>query len=473
LEDSLIHHLTFTLRHNAGISADRALPISHDYYQSYIFPAIEAICEKYKNYDVCIEKLTIDMTGTAIEDLTAKIAATLEEKIIEEISVLTTAKTDNAGTPGQKTDRWSILIHYLQTGALPWYHTNGPKYNIEKIIQGLFSEPVVDISQRNHDFFRLLVLNQNALLRFLYLANETVLDKLTHTAFVAAGASNLYNIYERYTVKLDSLPKKELKKMVFEAMLPSFFAAEMRLGEIIALLCKKVAQKINSPVLEKTLQKLSIPADPSTQMEHLMKTLVKQLAGNKTPWSAQSEVIEKTECHSTLDLEAEKRIMIANAGLVILHPMFENLFQHVGLTERHGHFTSEASRHRAVHLLHALTGITGKHYEHWLPLNKIICGMEVNMPVDPAFRIKKQEREEINDLLKAVLTHWSALKSTSIRGLQESFIRRRGTIEKSGNDWMVRVENTGIDLLLNDLPWHVQIIKLPWNNNIIYVEWNH
>lgn len=95
------------------------------------------------------------------------------------------------------------------------------------------------------------------------------------------------------------------------------------------------------------------------------------------------------------------------------------------------------------------------------------------MPVDPAFRIKKQEREELNDLLKAVLTHWRALKSTSIRGLQESFIRRRGTIEKNDNDWIVRVENTGIDILLNDLPWSVQIMKFPWNNYIIFVEWSH
>ncbi len=473
MEDSLIHHLTFTLRHNAGISADRALPISHDCYQSYIFPAIEAVCEKYKNYDVCIEKLTIDMTGTAIEDLTVKIAATLEEKIIEEISVLTTAKKDNAGTPGQKTDRWPILIHYLQTGTLPWNYTLDPKDKIEKIIKELFSEPSVDISQRNKDFFRLLVHNQYALLRFLYLANETVLDKLTHTAFVSAGASGLYCIFEQYAMKLDSSPKKELKKMVFEAILPSFFTAEMRTGEIMALLYESVSQKINYPARQTTWQKSPLPDDPSSQMEHVMKTLVKQLAGNKTPWPAQSEVIEKPECHSTLDLEAEKRIMIANAGLVILHPMFKNLFQQSGLIDSQDHFKSEALRLRAVHLLHALTGITGKHFEHWLPLNKIICGMEINMPVNPAFRIKKQEREEINDLLKAVLSHWSVLKSTSIRGLQESFIRRRGTIEKSGNDWIVRVENTGIDLLLNDLPWRVQIIKLPWNNNIIYVEWNH
>ncbi|HOH84945.1 MAG TPA: contractile injection system tape measure protein, partial [Bacteroidales bacterium] len=157
----------------------------------------------------------------------------------------------------------------------------------------------------------------------------------------------------------------------------------------------------------------------------------------------------------------------------ILHPLFENLFQHVGLIDGHGLFKSEASRHRAVHLLHSLTGIAGKHFEYRLPLNKIICGMDINMPLDPAFRIKKQEREELNDLLKAMLTHWSALKSTSIRGLQESFIRRRGTIEKSGNDWIVRVENTGIDILLNDLPWGVQIMKFPWNNYIIFVEWNH
>lgn len=473
MKNNLINQLTCSIKHPAGTSPGKALPLSQEYYQSYIYPAIEAVCEKYKNYDVCIEKLTIDMTGTSIEDLTGKIAATLEEKIIEEISVLATAKTENTGLPLQENDLWHSLIHYLKTGTLPWNYTMDSKNNIEKIIQGLFSDPIDDISERNQDFFRLLVQNPYALRRFLYLVDETVLDRLIHTAFASAGASNLCKIFEQYTVKPDSLPKKELKKMVFEAMLPSYFTANMRHGEIIARLCEQVAQKIKSPALEKTLQTSFTSTDPSSQMEHLMKVLVKHLAENKITGPAQSEIIDKPESLSTLDRESEKRIMIANAGLVIMHPLFENLFQQVGLIDEHGHFKSEASRHRAVHLLHTLTGLTGKHFEYLLPLNKIICGMDMNMPVDPAFRIKKQEREELNDLLKAVLTHWRALKSTSIRGLQESFIRRRGTIEKNDNDWIVRVENTGIDILLNDLPWSVQIMKFPWNNYIIFVEWSH
>jgi len=473
LKESLIHNLTVTLRHPAGTSTDKALPLSQEYYQSYIYPAIEAVCEKYKNYDVSIEKLTIDMAGTTVKDLAVKISATLEEKIIEEISALTAAKPRNTSIPLQKTDLWHALIHYLKTGTLPWNYTIDSKDNIEKIIQGLFSEPPVADNPHLQAIFKVLFQDKYALQRFYYIADEKFLDKLTHKAFATAGASDLYTIFERFAVKLDSFPKKEIKKVIFEGILPSSFAANMRLGEIIALLYEKAAQKTKSPALEKTLQTSSTSTDPSSQMEYLMKVLIKHLAENKISWPAQSEIIYKPESLSTLDPEAEKRVMIANAGLVILHPLFENLFQHVGLIDGHGLFKSEASRHRAVHLLHSLTGIAGKHFEYRLPLNKIICGMDINMPLDPAFRIKKQEREELNDLLKAMLTHWSALKSTSIRGLQESFIRRRGTIEKSGNDWIVRVENTGIDILLNDLPWGVQIMKFPWNNYIIFVEWNH
>ena len=95
------------------------------------------------------------------------------------------------------------------------------------------------------------------------------------------------------------------------------------------------------------------------------------------------------------------------------------------------------------------------------------------MPINPSFRIKKQEKEEINELLKAVLTHWNVLKSSSVKGLQESFIQRKGTMEKSGNDWIVRVENTGIDVLLDDLPWSIHILKFSWNPYIIHVEWKH
>ncbi|HPB24303.1 MAG TPA: contractile injection system tape measure protein, partial [Bacteroidales bacterium] len=175
--------MTVTLRHPAGTSTDKALPLSQEYYQSYIYPAIEAVCEKYKNYDVSIEKLTIDMAGTTVKDLAVKISATLEEKIIEEISALTAAKPRNTSIPLQKTDLWHALIHYLKTGTLPWNYTIDSKDNIEKIIQGLFSEPPVADNPHLQAIFKVLFQDKYALQRFYYIADEKFLDKLTHKAF--------------------------------------------------------------------------------------------------------------------------------------------------------------------------------------------------------------------------------------------------------------------------------------------------
>ena len=216
-------------------------------------------------------------------------------------------------------------------------------------------------------------------------------------------------------------------------------------------------------------------SNPAERMELVMKSISKQLSGKKKLFSSPliQMMVEKSLPDFEHSSETGKRIHITNAGLVLFNPMIKNLFTNLGFIDSSEKFKSEDLRYRAVHILQSLTGMQGKHYEHLLPLNKIICGMNVLTPVDPAFRIKKQERDEIKDLEKAVLTHWSVLKSDSVKGLQESFVNRKGTIEKSGNDWIVRVENSGIDLLLDDLPWSISILKYPWNDYIIHVEWKH
>ena len=169
--------------------------------------------------------------------------------------------------------------------------------------------------------------------------------------------------------------------------------------------------------------------------------------------------------------DEKQRFFIKNAGLVIFNPMIPTFFRHLGYLNKEDNFKSIRHRIRAVHLLQVLTGIQSKHYDHLLQLNKIICGLDTGFPIDPVFRITKREKEEAAELLESVLDHWSILKGTSIGGFQESFIQRDGVIEKNGHDWIVHVENKSIDILLDDLPWSINLLSFPWNEFVIHVEW--
>lgn len=472
--ENLINRLTINIKHPAGVGGDEALPLSQQYYETYIYPAIAKVLEKYEHVDVRIDKIEIDLDNVTAEDLAVKITHLLEDEIVRAFNDKTTALTNEIKNDILIKDKFQAFVHYLKYAGIPWYYDNAEEFNIDRIIQEIFSDTELE-KQALKEIIHLLVQDQYALQRFYYLANDEVLDKVIHAMFFSADLKNICRIVDSSIAKLYSTQKEEIRKLFFEVLLKASFFDKNTIVEIVDLFSETVIRKIGSSAFKLDMKKTMTITDATERMESVMKTVIKHISGKKkliiSP--AIPKIGEDYRQEDELSSETEKRILITNVGLVLLNPMIKNLFQNLGFTDSSEKFRSEDLRHRAVHILQSLTGNPGKHYEHLLPLNKIICGMNVLTPVDPVFHIKKQERDETNDLLKAVLTHWSVLKSNSVKGLQESFINRKGSIEKSGNDWIVRVENSGIDLLLDDLPWSINILKYPWNNYIIYVEWKH
>ena len=80
--------------------------------------------------------------------------------------------------------------------------------------------------------------------------------------------------------------------------------------------------------------------------------------------------------------------------------------------------------------------------------------------------------EEAAAMLEAVIRHWEVLKNTSIDGLRSAFLNRPGKVTpREDGGWLLQVEASGVDILLDQLPWTVSMIKLPWMNTMMWVEW--
>jgi hypothetical protein len=126
---------------------------------------------------------------------------------------------------------------------------------------------------------------------------------------------------------------------------------------------------------------------------------------------------------------------------------------------------------RAIQLIHYLAYGDKKTPENMLQLNKVLCTYPLNAPVLGYFRMSEKEEEECTELLETILSHWQALKSSSIQGLRETFFQREGSLRKDGNDWILTVEKKAFDILLEQIPWSFRTVKLPWNNYVIHVEW--
>ncbi|HET6993072.1 MAG TPA: contractile injection system tape measure protein, partial [Bacteroidia bacterium] len=180
--------------------------------------------------------------------------------------------------------------------------------------------------------------------------------------------------------------------------------------------------------------------------------------------------------------EVEEGIYIDNAGLVILSPYIPGFFRNVGFVNGK-EFVDEASKWRAVHMLQWLvdggekkqkenkdeeTEIT----EHDLVLNKIFCGIDIAEPVPVSIELSEKEKEEGINLLKAVIQNWEIIKRSSVHSLRTTFLQKQGKIKRVDQNWDLFIQrDSGVDMLIDKLPWGISMIKLPWNKEVLYVEW--
>ena len=165
-----------------------------------------------------------------------------------------------------------------------------------------------------------------------------------------------------------------------------------------------------------------------------------------------------------------EEIYIQNAGLILLWPFLTRFFETLNLVQANQFIDLQAAE-RAVLILQYLVNTATEIPEHWLPLNKLLCGLDLSAPVPATLDIAEIEQHECDTLLTAVIQNWSALKSTSIEGFRQTFLRREGILRVYRDDWLLQVEQKTYDILIDQLPWSIRVIKLPWMTQVLYSEW--
>jgi len=176
------------------------------------------------------------------------------------------------------------------------------------------------------------------------------------------------------------------------------------------------------------------------------------------------------------DLELEnyyyKSIYVSNAGLILIYPFLSGLFTKTNLMEK-GKFIDLKSQIKAVYMLQYLVDKSMYSEEHSLVLNKMLCGLEINTAFYFDCFITETEILYCNELLQSVIEHWKILKNTSIDNFRVSFLQRKGKILLNESNAELYVETKGYDVLLEKLPWSIQIIKLSWMKKMLLVNWNY
>ncbi len=196
--------------------------------------------------------------------------------------------------------------------------------------------------------------------------------------------------------------------------------------------------------------------------------------------SKQEEILSSPKESNQIEIEKEPIILsetqesfyINNAGLMLLHPFIPKLFSSLKYLVD-GDWKDVKTQHRAVLLLQYLTNFKEVIFENDLLLNKLLCGVPITDIINTKWEITKKEKKVCQELLNAVIKHWKILKNTSIDTLQETFLRREAKMVLNKNErFEITVEQKSIDLLLDQLPWGLGMIKTPWMEDYLMCNWN-
>ncbi len=218
-----------------------------------------------------------------------------------------------------------------------------------------------------------------------------------------------------------------------------------------------IGTEAEMPATEKNIPTEIVPEEISKDKQLRYSKLIDQLLNHDLEKTGKDELVA----------ELQEGIFIDNAGAVIFAAFIPSLFKKLEL-EKDGHLLNPDLA--ALIVQYCVSGQT-QIDEYDLVLPKILCGLEIEYPVNTNVGLTEEQMNEANEMLQSLIEYWSALKNTSVEGLRESFFKRSGKLSLVNKEWVLVVDQRPYDMLLERLPWSLSMIKLPWMKNLLKTEW--
>ena len=186
----------------------------------------------------------------------------------------------------------------------------------------------------------------------------------------------------------------------------------------------------------------------------------------RAPAAPETHPRTSEKARPALDDEA---IYLSGAGVILVHPFLEQLFRDRDLLAGNSFRTLEA-RNRAVQMIGLVAFGRADVPEHELLLAKALCGAALEEPLEPVL-LEDEDVAACDVLVRAVLKHWTALRSSSPEWLREQFFLRDGKLEDVDLGRRLTIERRAQDVLLARLSWGFGVVALPWLTTQVFVRW--
>jgi len=451
---------------------------------------------RYINIDTIKVNVGAISSGKFDEDFIRLLAPELARAVQQQLSTqfetsATNASHPNTTSPASDTSaatagishqqqQLNALVYFLQHGVFPWWHKSAAETpatmlgsmadeEIDSLLMKLYGAIKAGAKQAIHNIAGRLFNNlppnrfSMAIDRLTSLLNETSLNR--NIQLLQHEADPLSRLF--------SITPQVYYTQLFNFVLQQNSSAT---GSISAFL-----QQLKTTFgLHPTQAKHNDVQNLSPRLAAMFNQIARQAANTSEKKEAQHNSQAETSSsqldgHQKTTASAspltEEGLFISNAGLVILHPFLQALFHVFNFLDQQHHFISSKAKYKATVVLYYLQSGSQAYQEWEMGLNKTLCNLPIEEVLPNNIVLTPQELEECNNLLQTVVKYWEALKGAGVEAMQQTFFLREGKLTFKQDHWLLQVERTGTDILLDRLPWGINTIKFPWLPNLIYTEW--
>lgn len=481
---------------------DEAFRLRRDLRQAWpaVLPALESGFDSIAGADrwVHLDRLQLDLGVAQAESLQSELAARIQESLRKELQRYflpdgSPAMANGAlpehpmdeplaatGSPPDAVGPVQALEQYLLTGRLPWYQPPGTDWTDRaRAIAREHWRRLAAICTRQpaiHPWLRWLDLVDGVGLSFVEVIAVAAPDD-----YVSIPKDALATLL-RVLLDPQGPVSSRHRRHRLAAMALILVGYGGRAGAGRPDLAIPTESRLSAAEWDAVARRLGGAAAARSFVEDFCSPLRRQAAGSgyRVAHSNPVDHGEPTEflVAASADVptyvaDAGERpaVRVAYAGSVLLHPYLPRLFDACGIGVADGSILQSDHERAAALLCFAANG-ADRDAEFNLEFFKLLLGLSRDRPLSIAGDLlKDNERAEVNAMLAAFIEHWRALRGTSIAGLRSAFLQRAGSLKPVEDGYSLTIERTGIDVLLDRIPFSCSLVKLPWMPRPIHVEW--
>ena len=501
------------------------------WFYKELLPDVEILFNQYDSKENTIEipKLEVEINTFDIENLTAlkaQLLTALEEALKQskiktitsnQYNINTNNNTQNANNElviyknNIKNTYFNLWLHFMEHGTMP---SSSLAIEEDKMLLAVAEIIALDANAEGRVRY-LFSQKKEAIQRFIYQHEEPFLSRILGvflrqklsmlstwrkailTQIARSKSSKIFTDEYKATIEKaeQQYSKTKFWTIIFEKILIQnntvsnaetlFF---MPLEMLIAQEAQTSKQQLNTRDFETNFYAQIIENQWFENNFSSGKILEKYLNKKYAAHKKTSKVSKKTIAENAISKEKESPInddikrkfetqnpenqyYIKNAGIVIVHAFLPSFYENIGLLNPQKQFLDEHAQQCAIQWIEHLATGEEQLPEYRLLLSKILCGLPLDIPLERDIIFSDNDKTEAQNLLEAIIEHWTIIGKTSIESLRQTFFHRDGKLSHDDKGWLLQVEQRTEDILLSRLPWGISMIKLPFMKEMLRVEW--